>query len=294
MKRKKRIFHRKQYKNPFYPNQKGSNLAPKKDFKIRFPKFIYIVIIIVGLFILSYASIFQINNVEVSGTERIDLNEIKNLIYNQAGARRFLVFKQGSILFFSKQQAKQDIETQFLLEKVKVKKRYFSTIKVEITEKQSGVGWVSNGKQHYLDLQGIALREVEIEGGFVVESSGENTDVIRSELSSGDFPVIYDQSNGEVLVNQLITSDELINFVLGIFEEFSLVADFEISYFTIERPFSREVTLVTTEGWEARFKIDEDPVNQGGILISILQQKIRDRDNLEYIDLRFGEKVFYK
>lgn len=292
--KKRRIFHRKQYKNPFYPNQRGRAIAPKKDFKIRLPKFIYIVIVIAGLFIFSYANIFQIDDVEVSGMERISSAEIESLILNQADKRIYILFKQGSIFFFSKREARKTIQDNFLVEKVKIKKSYFKTIKVDITEKQSGIAWVSNGDQHYLGLEGVALREIELGGGFVVEEGGANTDVIRSELSSGDFPVVYDLSNGDVLIGQLITTEELVNFVLGLFDELSLVADFEISHFNIERPFSREVNLVTKEGWEARFKIDEDPSTQGGILMQILQQKIRDRENLEYIDLRFGEKVFYK
>lgn len=292
--KRRRVFHRKQYKNPFYPNKKVGSPLPKKDFKIRFPKFIYLIIVVAFLFVFSYVDIFQIDNVEVSGTERINPDEIENLIYNQTDARRYVVFGQGSIFFFSKRQARQIIEDNFLLDKVKIKKSYFKTIKVEVTEKQSGLGWISGDTQHYLDLEGLALREIELGGGFVVEQSGENTDVIRSELSSGDFPVIYDKSNGEVLIGQLVTTKELVNFVLSLFDELSVVADFEISHFTIERPFSREVTLVTKEDWEARFKIDEDPIIQGGILVSVLQQKIRDRSNLEYVDLRFGEKVFYK
>ena len=249
---------------------------------------------IAGLFIFSYADIFQITSVEVTGTERIKPAEVESLIFDQANKKKYLVFKQGSIFFFSKHQARKAIEDNFLLDQAKIKKSYFKTIKVEITEKQSGIAWVSNNDPHYLDLDGIALREIELGGGFIVEEGGANTDVIRSELSSGDFPVVYDLSNGQVQIGQLVTTEELVNFVLSLFDELSLVADFEISHFNIERPFSREVALVTKEGWEARFKIDEDPSTQGGILMQILQQKIRDRENLEYIDLRFGEKVFYK
>lgn len=294
MKRKRRISHRKQYKNPFYPNKKAGSPLLKKDFKIRFPKFVYLVIIIIFLFVFSYADVFQINNVEVSGTQRINQVEVEDLIYEQTEGRRYILFGQGSIFFFSKHQAKKVIAENLLLDEVKVKKSYFKTIKIEITEKQSGIGWVSGGSQYYLDLEGVALREIELGGGFIVEQSGENTDLIRSELSSGDFPVVYDQSNGEVMIGQLVTTEKLVNFVLSLFDELSVVADFEISHFTVERPFSREVTLVTKEEWEARFKVGENPIIQGGILVSILQQKIKDRSNLEYVDLRFGEKVFYK
>jgi len=290
---RRRVFHRKQYKNPFYPT-KVSGSASKKEFKIKFPKFVYLIIVIAGLFFLSYADFFQIINVEVSGTQRINTAEVESLIFEQVDKKKYLVFKQGSIFFFNKRQVEKTLAAHFLLEKVKIKKSYFKTIKVEITEKQSGIAWVSSGNQHYLDLEGIALREIELGSGFTVEAGGANTDVIRSELSSGEFPVVYDLSNSEILIGQLVTTEELVSFVTNLFDELSLVADFEISHFNIERPFSRDVTLVTKEGWEARFKIDEDPITQGGILMQILQQKIRDRENLEYIDLRFGEKVFYK
>jgi hypothetical protein len=60
------------------------------------------------------------------------------------------------------------------------------------------------------------------------------------------------------------------------------------------RPLLPEVTMVTTQGWKVYFKIDTDPEYQAKLLETILGQKITNRSKLEYIDLRFGERVFYR
>lgn len=294
--KKRRLFQRKQYSNPFFARRgSGSTLqnsARRK--KIKLPKIIYLVIAVTGLFILSYASAFQIKEVEVVGTQRLDASQIKQGVLDQTTNSRFILFKQGSIFFFSKSQAAHSIASQFLLEKVKVKKLYFNKIKVEITEKTSGVAWVSTGQQHYLDLNGVALQGLNPVQGIVIQQAQGNTDVIRSDISSGALPIVYDLSNTTVTIGQPVTTEKMVNFVLTVFNELSLRADFEVASFKVERPFSRDVTMMSKEGWEARFSIDEDSVTQSGILMSILQQKIKNRDNLEYIDLRFGERVFYK
>lgn len=293
---KKRLFQRKQYSNPFFAKKgnygTASNSVKRK--KLRLPKVLYLVIALAGFFILNYASAFKIDEVEVIGTQRIKPAEVQQLVLDQAAQRRFIIFKQGNIFLFSRHQATQSIRDQFLVEKVKVKKRYFNKIKVEIIEKESGVAWISNGQQHYLDLAGIALQELSIGEGIVIQQAQGNTDVIRSEIISGGFPVVYDLSNTNVAIGQQVTTEELVNFVLTIFEELSLTADFEIASFNVERPFSRDLVMKTKEGWEARFNIVEDPMTQAGILVSVLQQQIKDRDSLQYIDLRFGERVFYQ
>ena len=286
-------YQKKTFRNPFLSRAEQS----KKPRRLRWNKAAVLggfIFFIIGLKLISGAEVFQIKKVEVIGNKRLSVSEIEQVVLKQLDERKYWLFEQSSILFFDKSQAKKILEENFLFESLKIKKKYFNKIIVEVEERQSGVAWISGASQHFLDLEGIALRAIDFSGDVTIENTGNGTDVIRSEISSGRFPVIYDQSNSEVSIGQLVASSDPVNFVIILSKEFEVTADFEISHFNVERPFSREVSLVTKEGWEAKFKIDDEPIGQARLLSSVVDQKVSDRKGLEYIDLRFGEKIFYK
>jgi len=70
------------------------------------------------------------------------------------------------------------------------------------------------------------------------------------------------------------------------------VPDLAIDYFIIIS--SQEIYAKTQDGWLIYFDINTDLVHQAQILKELLKQKLTNTKNLEYIDLRLGEKVFYK
>lgn len=289
--RRKRDFHSKSYKNPLFPSKKEGKLIRR----ILKPKKVGIVVIVLTvLLFFSYLPAFQIENIEVLGNKRVTSESIEMRIQDQLEKRRFLIFNQGSIFYFSKKAAIKAVLENELVETVRVKKRYFDTIKILVSEKQSGLAWSSADKQYYLGLDGVTLREIQQENEILVEQGSNGSNIVRSEIGSGKVPLVYDLSANPVLVGEITTSEEAVNFILKLFDELAVISDVEVSHFNIERPFSREIIMVTKEGWEARFKITENPVAQARILASILEQKITNRSNLEYIDLRFGEKVYYK
>ncbi len=50
----------------------------------------------------------------------------------------------------------------------------------------------------------------------------------------------------------------------------------------------------TNEGWQAIFMPSQNFSQQLDNLKIVLREKLKNRENLEYIDLRFGNRVFYK
>lgn len=289
--RRKRDFHTKSYKNPLFPSKKEGKMARK----ILKPNRVGIVVMVLAILLFfSYLPSFQIEKIEVLGNKRVTSESIEIKIQDQLEKQRLFIFSQRSIFYFSKRSAAKVVLENELIETVRIKKGYFKTIKVLISEKQSGLAWSSGDKQYYLGLDGVALREIQQENEVLVEQGSNGSNIVRSEIGSGKVPLVYDLSANPVLVGEFTTSEEAVNFILKLFDELAVISDVEISHFNIERPFSREVIMITKEGWEARFKITENPVAQARILASILEQKITNRSNLEYIDLRFGEKVYYK
>ena len=257
----------------------------------------WMMLTLVGLVILfwvGYSPLFQIKNVEVAGNQLINPETVKSIVTDQLASHRFLLFSQSNIFFFDKHQVAQIIEQEFLIQKVSIKKKYFQTVEVLLGSQPSGIAWVSDSQQYYLDLTGVVNHQANQQNHVTIAASSSTTDIVRSEVAIFGFPVVYDLSNTPVTLGQSATSAEVVSFITTVFNLLSASADFDITRFVIDRPYNQDVIMVTQDGWEVRFKITDDPRVQVNTLITILQQKVSNRKNLQYIDLRFGQRVFYK
>jgi len=286
--KRKRDYQKKNFKNPYFP--KSQKAKATRHFKIYV--FILIILVVVGLYFLNSYDKFKISKIEIRGNERISQQEIKNLVLEQLEQRRCLFFSQSSIFFFKKKALAQELGQQYFLDEIKIKKKHFNTLEVEIKEKISAVIWVSNEDKYFLDLQGVAIRKMTGDE-IVIAPGGGDLDIVRSEISSGGYPVVYDQDNKLVVIGQMVADQAMIDFVVNLTEELAEGADFDISHYNFNQ-ITEEIILITQEGWEARFKISNSAQQQADSLLSVLYQKVKNRSSLEYIDLRFGDKVFWK
>jgi len=287
--RRKRDYQKKDFHNPFFPKKRKS----KKHCLFRLFLLIFALGLIVGLYFLNADERLKIKNVEITGNERISQQEIEEIVANQFDQKRWLFFSQSNILFFSRKAVIKKLNKNYFFDELKIRKRYFDTIEVKVKEKTSFVVWVSGADKYYLDLAGRAIRKFEI-NNLVIQPGEGDTEIVRSEIDSAGYPLIYDQSDELIIIGQLVAPGDLIDFIIDLKEEFDLRADFDISHYNIADSNSREIVLITREGWEVRFNTKESAKNQADLLFSVLGQEVENRGNLEYIDLRFGEKVFWK
>ena len=58
----------------------------------------------------------------------------------------------------------------------------------------------------------------------------------------------------------------------------------------------QRVNIRTLEGWEVYFNLEDGVSQQIFNLDIVLKEKIspEERENLEYVDLRFGNQIYYK
>lgn len=286
---RKKDYQKKKLNNPFFPRVKKGGGGP-------LAKFFYFVIAIIFIFSFSYFLTnerFEIKEIIVSGNEKVKEAEVRGVVESVLAKRRFLFFKQDNFFLFKESLVKESLEKNFLIDKVKVDKKFFDGVEVIITEKPKGLIWSVNNQEYYLDLGGVAIKPLDA-SDLIISEVGTSTEVIRPEASSGVYPLVYDQSATEVILGEQVASSEMINFIITLDEEIARLTDIDVSHYVMPRPYFDEVFLVTKQGFEVRFKKSDNPAEQVVILNSVLRQKINDLSNLEYIDLRFGERVFYK
>lgn len=286
---KKKDYQNKKLNNPFFPKVKsgrGGSLS----------KFFYLIIAVILIFSFGYFFTnerFAINEIIVSGNEKVKESEVRGVVEGILAKRRFLFFRQSNFFLLNENLIEKDLEKNYLIEKVKIDKKFFHGVEVIITEKPKGLIWSVNNQEYYLDLNGVAIKPLD-SSDLIVSEVGTSTEVIRPEASSGIYPLVYDQSQTEVILGENVASADMVNFIITLDEEISRLTNINVSHYVMPRPYFDEVFLETKQGFEIRFKKSDNPTEQVVILNSVLQQKINDESNLEYIDLRFGERVFYK
>ena len=107
------------------------------------------------------------------------------------------------------------------------------------------------------------------------------------------MPIFVDRSNGEIKIGDSVLTAEEIASVFRFGEHLKAQ---NISYTQVEfdRLAGKWTGLLTTDGYRILFDVTGDIDAQAQRLELIRKEKIKDVSKLEYIDLRFGDHVYYK
>jgi len=283
--RKKRDYHKKRLSNPYFPKDKPRHRVRKW--------FLCVSILIIALVFILRWDRLTINTVTVSGNEFTESFQIENIIREQLESRRWLLFPQRNALFFSEGAAKRQLKEQFQFESVRISVKDFSSITIDVTERRPVAAVITNGVRYHVDGRGVVIREFS--GVPVITETTENgTDVIRSGQDSLSVPEIIDQGNDDATIGEQLIPELTVAFIVTVHSELKGRADFEVVRYILGGAKDTEVTMITSEGWEARLNSLEKPLAQTEAVLMVLRDKVADRDTLEYIDVRYGDKIYYQ
>ncbi|MBI5621965.1 FtsQ-type POTRA domain-containing protein [Candidatus Falkowbacteria bacterium] len=254
-------------------------------------------------YLLFWSGIFKIEHVTVSGAENVNAAQIEQIARDQMTKRRFGLFSQSNLWFFSSKIAVDAINQALVLDRVKVKKRPLKTLKIELQEKSSQITLVSGNHYYYLDPNGLAIQEILVANVQLIEGaapdeagnevSGESgQDLIDLGALNASLPLVYDLSNTPVTVGQKILEPERIVFINQLQTRLPAM-ELPIKQFSLPEQEGTEVRVLTQRGFEVYFNSADDLNRQLANLNLIVKEKLQNK-NIHYIDLRFGEKVYIK
>ncbi|MFH0854725.1 MAG: hypothetical protein V1891_04505 [bacterium] len=272
--RYKKDILKENYNNPYYP---------KKEIKINKTAILFVIFFVLIFYwgyLVFYSPCFKIKNVYVNDLEYIEKNEIIDIVYERMKRRKFFIFKEDKIFFINKKELKEEFENKFLIDEVKINNLGLNILDIFIKERISCFTWITNDKYYYLDIEGNIKNEI-----FPNEANR-------------NFPIIYDGNNKEIFLddgNRNVIEKKEITKLIKIIEEINKNTDFEIISFKYFNGNTREVYAKTNKGYEIYFDLKKDIAEQLEKLYILLEQGFNNMEvPLEYIDLRFLERVYYK
>lgn len=263
------------YRNPMFP-KKTWQLFIIERFSI-FALLILLIILII-VYIFFYSPIFLIKNIDITSTQNIPAQIIKeNYVEWQMAQRRFLIFRQSNILLFSESWLRNNISQKFDPKSLTITKSLPHTLKIDIQEKTPSLIWITQEKYYLLEENGLASQEI-------------SKDNIPANL-----PKVSDESNAAVTVGREVITKDLTKLILDLKEKITEQTGIIITSFSVPTRQPVQINAIADKGFQIYFDPQSDIDSQIDKLKRIISEKLKDKlDSLQYIDLRIENRVYYK
>lgn len=268
--------------------------------KIFFLTFLFF-LILVGLSFLSEWQKLNIDNIVISGNKVVETKMIEDIVREKISGYYFWVFPKTNFIIYPQREIKRELKNKFKrIEEVFVNNRNIKTLEINVSERTALYTYCgatvdlennSNQKCYFMDQDGYIFDEAPyFSGGVYLKFYGTvaNIDLPTGQAGNPSGSYFF-QSN----FNKLISLKETIQKIEIKPVAFYIQDDGDIKIFLSSLSASQM-------GPEIIFKTDSDFEQVAGNLQTVLTTEPLQTDfknkysSLLYIDLRFGNKVYYK
>jgi len=250
---------------------KKKRFIKKLTFLFLIPLFIFVSII--ALFYIPY---FKIKKISIEGNSSLDQEKITAEISKYLNDKQFKIFPRDNILILSKKEIINNLLEKFpRLKTVSLIKNFPNSISLKVTEHNSEALFCFKNKD-----DGCAFIDQD---GFVFEKA--------PYFSPGVYLTFLEEATSTWKLNFQVIPEEQFKKLID-FKNLLAGEGIKILQIIIKKEGIYE--LQTNEGWSILLNEKNDSQLTYQNLKTTLDQIKDKRKNLDYIDLRFGNKVFYK
>lgn len=273
---KRNHFHRLQqkrysrgtYRNPYFnaPKTKGKKTLIAAAGSL-------VAILFVAIYFYSYP-VFAIRNVEIRGLETSSNQQMETQVHAYLNDSHLFFFHNTNRFLFSEKKFRTFLSKTFAFDHldVAVKKQ---TLLLSIKERTSDVVWKTSGELYLADLQGVITQKIE------------QLNIARP------LPIFIDRNNKSISIGDHVLSEDQVKHILA-FHQLLTGQGIPFKETQIDLQTGKWMGVLTTQGYTILFDPDGDLNTQSERLKTILHDTIKDTSHLQYIDLRFGDHVYYK
>jgi len=275
----KKDYQQKSLNNPFFRSRQKKSPAHKsrRSFLLFF---IIFFLILTGLFYFFFVSTnFSLQNVQVNGLTRSSGNELVALAWAQSEEPRLVVFRQSNLFFFEDDELRKDLNKNFSFAQVEIKKKWPHTLVINVEERALAFIWQDGIGKHFSDRKGCLIPEVQ--------PSSEDEKIYPILQSSIEENYIQED-------NCLEIDDNYLASMLDLDSQLRVYEHLAVQNYILEAEFNT-LTLDLRNGPNVYFNIKNDLEKQVKKLEIIKREKPEaEFQVLAYIDLRYGDRVYFK
>jgi cell division septal protein FtsQ len=287
---------------------------PDKKWKRRVQFFIIIASTITMMGVLFFHHFFYIQNINISGLQRIEEIEFRDSIDGLLDYKRFFLLPNRSYILTDVDEIKDILKSKFPILSITVQKSFPNSLSISVEEELSTIIYDNGQEYSYLGLDGgivEKLRKIGIDEWNIKTKVTTSTDELGEIISKeeeisrehilsvkniinemGDYPIVYYINGPDGEINDVVLQENTVN---GIIEWFNLInrqTDIPFGYIIIENEVG-DAVIKTREGWYMNVKVNKNIETQFESLQTVLRDKVT-RPNFNYIDLRYKSRVFWQ
>lgn len=234
-------------------------------------------------YILFFSPFIKISSIEIIGNEYIEQELIAEEINPEISGKYFNYVDKNNLLLFRAGKIKKEILERFkVIKEIEIKRKFPHSLKINILERKPQMIICSQNECFILDENGEAY---------------ENIDPSSEEAQKNNFPILIDESGKDINFSDIVLDKPFMNYFLGAKEKIPEMFDLEIER-DARTPslISGDIKMKTKEGWGIYLNKKIELERELEMLRAVLENKITNeqRRELEYIDLRIGNKIYYK
>ncbi|GEM_PF-5720543 len=225
---------------------------------------------------LFFTPAFAITSVHFQSGISLPTETISQMVQEQLNSTRLRIFPQANLFGFDVSVFSKALKNQFALEHVSVARKRPHTLLITIAEKPREAIWSTRGKFYALDASGVLQGQI-----------GAPRDT--------KIPVIYDQSGGAVEEHALVLDPSMLQFIAKVLHD-PVIESLGPQLVLVPTAQSTDIMVKVKEGWKLHLTKAASLESQLANLNLTLNNSVapEKRNKLEYIDVRFSERVYVK
>lgn len=237
----------------------------------------------VVVYLLFFSPFLVISKINVSGTENLDSGAVRDTVATEISGKYLNLIPKNNIILAGGGKLEKSLIVRFRrIGQVEVKKTFPDTLSIAVSEKKSALILSSAGKNLVINPEGAAYAEADFEA---------------ADLGENDLPVLHDEGNKNIQLSESILDSAYVRYILDIEEKLKGDLGIEIDKnFRTPQLISGDIRVATVQGWQIYFN-ESIPVQKEIDMLGLVMQEKIDKDriqDLEYVDLRIDNKVYYK
>lgn len=269
------------------------------------------------LYILFFHSTFMISEVDATGLKRIDVNEFNSVVLGIMDSHHWKILSNKNYFLLDVDELTDILKKRFPIVNISVEKEFPKGLHFSVQEKSATIIF-DNGEQYaYVDEDGVVveiLKNVTSEEWVYHETSVvasstssstllENTTFDKQGIHTpkytaiakefGQFPIVYSTFTTSTKKDAVVLDKDIVNGILYWYKQMQN-ANIPWRYAEINDQFGL-ATIKTGEGWYILASLSEKLAeSQFNALLTVLNSKEVSRSALQYIDVRYQNRIYWK
>lgn len=236
----------------------------------------------VTIYALFFSSFLRINMLEIAGAENLSQGEVRETMVLGMEGKAAGLFRRDNLLVANTQSMSDDLLRKYkIIKKIEIAKVFPNKLVVKVQERKSKLVYCTSGNCFVIDEEGRAYARADFEQG---------------DLGENELLVLTDDGGRPVNPDDFFMDLSFIQFVSDVAEQLEL-ADIRFKK-NLSTPIlvSGDLRVETEAGWKIFFNKQLGAKAGAEMLKVVLKNSITEEQlkDLEYIDVRLADKVYYK